>query len=210
MIKISKRVLHAINLLSQGEYEFALQEAVIAIDVSAKKYYSSEKSSAKNYKNLLREYYWILELFGLNGVNLLQSSFSNLKVMDQGKIIANPNLFDIIYHIMRCHLVHNSGIPENMEFNYDRDLIIAKEFISLPIGVIWGLLAIVVFSKINIEETSEGNAYFTYTQIDSVSEKWEVSTHWGKEEVLRRTYEQYVKTRVNFQISKFTEKNCVT
>jgi hypothetical protein len=186
--------------MQQGKYELALEQAVIAIDVSVQKYYNLIESSTENYKKFLREYFWVLELMGLNGIDVRESLFCNLTVMKRGKKIDKPDLFDVIYHTMRCCLVHSTGMPQNVTFNHDRYLLIAKEFISLPIGVVWGLLAIVVFAKINSGETSEGNVYFTYTQTGGILEQWQISTHWGKEEVLHKAYDQYVKIRVNLQI----------
>lgn len=196
MINISQRVLHAIGLIEQGKYEFALEQAAIAIDISAQRFYQSAYSASSVYKNFLDEYHWVMELMALNGIDLKSSCFSNFTILRQnGQRIHKPQLSDILYHSVRCSLIHNTGVPANLVFNRERKIVLADEYISLPEQVIWGMLASIVFSKCNASEKSEGDYFISYED-----HRFPIRENWGREDLLRSLYEQHVKIKVALNI----------
>lgn len=197
MITIPDRVYHSIDCLERGQFEFALEQAAIAVDITAQHNYKKTRSSKSTYKSFLKEYYWVMELMALGGVDLHNSTFSNFSIEDNGKIIEKPNLSDLIYHIVRCSLVHGAGLPKNLVFVPERCITLAHEYISLPVQVIWGLLATVVFAKVNFNEKSEGEYFFTYEH-----EKFLIRDCWGGEDLLRPFFDQHIKLRVALNIPR--------
>ncbi|MCH8082247.1 MAG: cytidylate kinase family protein [Proteobacteria bacterium] len=160
MITVAQRVSHAIDSIRRGEYEFALEDAAVAIDVTAQRHYGIPRSTKRDYKRFLGEYLWLIELMALNGINLEESFFQNLTRTIPG--VPRPRFTDLLYHVVRCGLVHDTGIPSNVEFVPGRILMLADDYIRLPAQVIWGLLAIVVFAKANLAEESAGDYFRQY------------------------------------------------
>lgn len=111
-IGVGDRVKHAIDDVQRGQFELALEHACIAIDVTSKRLYSADKSSKSLYKNLLDEYAWMIELMSLGGVNVNDSIFGNYSIPGH----QNPKFKDLVYHIVRCNLVHDEGLPSNFMF----------------------------------------------------------------------------------------------
>jgi hypothetical protein len=237
MITVAERILHAIELYEDGKYEFALEQAVIAIDISAQRYNKESFSSRTGFIKYLRDHYWIIELMALNGVDLNNSCFSNFTIIAQkGKLIDKPNLWDILYHSVRCELVHSTGIPPTLDFVEEDVITCSQEYISLPSRIFWALLSVVVFSEVNISEKSEGNYYLSYdapnplqkfqiiegnsnqfpkgtsvlsgkkasTAETNSSIRFLIKESWGKPELLRPLYEQYVNVRVALHIPQFS------
>lgn len=196
IITVAQRVSHAIDSIRRGEYEFALQDAAVAIDVTAQRHYGRSRATKRDYKRFLGEYLWLIELMALNGINLEESFFQNLTQTIPG--VPRPRFTDLLYHVVRCGLVHDTGIPSNVEFVPGRTLMLADDYIRLPAQVIWGLLAIVVFAKANSAEQSAGDYFLSYKD-----RQFLIRDHWGREDLLRPLYEQDVKVRVALNITPF-------
>ena len=196
MIEVSQRVLHAIDLMAQGKYEFALEQAAIAIDISAQRFYKVQPSQRNLYKVFLDEYCWVIELMALNGIDVKNSFFSNFTILKpDGKRIEKPRLSDILYHSVRCNLIHSTGVPLKLRFVSGRIVKLADEYIALPEQVIWGMLASIVFSKCNISEKSEGDYFINYENSHFL-----IRESWGREDLLQSLYEQHVKIKVKLNI----------
>lgn len=111
-ITIGDRVKLAIDEVQQGRFELALEHACIALDITSKRHYSSDRSTRGLFKRLLDEYVWIIELMSLGGLDIEKSCFGNFPLPD----IPEPKIKDVIYHVVRCNLVHDEGLPENLIF----------------------------------------------------------------------------------------------
>jgi hypothetical protein len=131
-ISIGDRIRHAIDDVARGEFELALQHACIAIDITAKRHFKSDRSSGMLYKKLLDEYAWIIELMSMGGINLGDTVFSNFLIDGN----AEPKFSDIIYHVVRWNLVHDEGVPANLIFAEGDRIAIANGTIVLPKKVI--------------------------------------------------------------------------
>jgi hypothetical protein len=198
MITVAERVLYAIDLIETGKFELALEQAAIGIDISSQRFYKKTVSSNKDYKNFLKEYYWAIELMALNGIDLEETFFQNFTVLDSKKVLEKPTLADIIYHSVRCSLIHSTGLPDNLTFNAERKVFCGPNYISLPIEIIWGLLAAVVFATVNACEHSQGDYFLKYE-----SSHFLIRDSWGKEALLREVCSRHVTVRVALHITKF-------
>jgi len=106
---------------------------------------------------------------------------------------------DLVYHLVRCGLVHSTGLRPSLQFIDGRQLRFAKELIVLPWQVFWGLLACVVFAKVNSDEHSVGNHFLEYG-----GQKWLIADIWGREELIRPLYDADVTVRVALKVPPFT------
>lgn len=194
MITVANRVIHAIDSIKRSEFEFALEDAAVAIDISAQRHFGKAKSGRSDYKAFLDEYFWLIELMALNGIDLQKSFFTHFTIPG----VARPRMPDILYHVVRCGLVHSTGLPENLIFVPGRVATFAHEYISLPAQVIWGLLAVVVFAKANRDEKSTGDYFLTYE-----NHHFLVRDVWGCEDHVRPIYDEHVKVRVALQMTPF-------
>jgi hypothetical protein len=194
MISLAQRILHAIDNFERGEFEFALEDAAVAIDVTAQRHFGSSKSNRHQYKLLLDKYFWLIELMALNGINVQESTFEHINIRG----IAQPRLPDLIYHIVRCGLVHSTGLPSTLQFAEGRTLFFTKDLTVLPAQVLWGLVAIAVFAKVNSTEQSEGEYYLSYK-----GQRFLIKDHWGREDLIRPVYDRHVQVRVALKITPF-------
>jgi len=102
-MKLEEHVLCALEAYDRGSKEEALMHATIAIDATARNLLKKKGKSA--YKDCIRTYLWLVERFIGEGLNLEDTKFSHIKLDDgNGKIIANPDLADVIYHVFRSGL----------------------------------------------------------------------------------------------------------
>jgi len=196
MITIGQRVQYAIEAVERGEFEHALEHVSIAIDITAKKYYQAPKSTNANYKNLLKEYSWLIEIMSLGGINLDESKFGNYPVVTAyGKEITEPTFQDFLYHIVRCGLSYDESSSANFSFIEGNSIILSGNTIALPKKLIWGLLAVIVFCPINaMQRTSDG--YW----LSLFEHKFVINEAWGKEDLIRRIYDERNLTSVILNI----------
>jgi len=187
MITIGQRVQLAIDDVGQGRFELALQHMAIAIDITAKRHYQSAKSSKSLYKRLLKEYSWLLELMAFGGINLEETKFGNFPIDGN----PDPTFQDLIYHVIRCNLVHDEGIPENFEFTDTDTITLKKDHLIFPKKLIWGLLAVVVFCPCNADQRTADGYWLSI-----FDNRFVINDFWGQESVTTIVYEQRKPIRV--------------
>jgi len=187
MITIGQRVKHAIDDIGRGEFEVALEHASIAIDITSKRKYGRQRSGRVIYKDLLKEYSWLLELMALGGIDLEKSVFGNYPLPDNPE----PSFADLMYHVVRCGLVHEEGLPDNFAFVNNDRLVMAEDHIELPTKVIWALLGIVVFCPANSGQKT-GDGYW----LSIFDKKFVINESWGREDLARAVYEERKPIRV--------------
>ena len=145
-MSIQSFVDSAIMLYENDKYYEALCLTCIAIDACSAKIHSSETSNAKRYKQFLKSYFRTICEFGFPGISAssirikVNSAVEGLRLDDKGYV----DMEQIIYHILRCGLVHNCKIEETIEFT--EDTIIGdweEDKFYIPKRIIWGLIAAV-------------------------------------------------------------------
>jgi len=151
-MSIAKRILETIQKFEINDIEGALIPVCIAVDATAKREYPSLKSNSVRYKAFLRDNLWIIGLVGFNGLIgqkiRLQFNHPDIKQDESGLC----NIEDIIYHIIRCGLLHEASIDKYIKFSsktilsFDRTKYIISK--SLPLG----LAAAVILSPFNRNE----------------------------------------------------------
>lgn len=191
-MKLSKQVLYAIDDVSSGKFDAALLHACIAIDPTSKRLYPSEKHVGARYVKCLRSYYWILEPMVGAGLNLVETVFSNVHLKNN----PSPDIAEIIYEIFRCSHAHGDEVPQNYSILPTTGTQISNwgfgfDELHMPDRIIWALLAVAVFSKVNAQEKSDGNYYLSLGD-----NRFPIRDWWGREDEFRPVADRYNQTRV--------------
>ena len=132
-------------LYNQNFYEEALCLACIAVDSAATLAYP-QKGVTERYKLFLKDNFRTISEVGFPGISAagirikVNSAIDNLKCDQNGYV----DMEQIIYHVLRCGLVHGCNIDNTIKFT-------GRTFIGndhdgkfyLPETIIWGLLAAV-------------------------------------------------------------------
>lgn len=187
MLKISDNISATIDELDRNHYELALRHICVAIEQSAKKFFGLKKGKRNNYKNFISNYYWILELMVFQGLDLDKCKFGNFPIETDGKPIKQPSIADIIYHIIRCGLMHDDGVPENIQFTENNSIYLDKNILLIPKNFIWGLIAIVTFTKCNKNESIDKRFW-----IQVSVNRFCLNDFFGQEEIMKNIYERNV------------------
>ncbi|MDD2493007.1 MAG: hypothetical protein PHY83_03600 [Bacilli bacterium] len=129
-------------LYENDKYLESLCIACIAIDACAAQLYPGESVTNRN-KLFLKAYFRIISKYGFPGIQAsnirikLDANIKNLKKDEYG----NVGMEQIIYHVIRCGLVHEATIDGRIQFTNQT---IIGDFNSdkffLPKAIIFGLI----------------------------------------------------------------------
>jgi hypothetical protein len=109
------------------------------------------------------------------GINLEESKFGNFSFKDsRGKDHSEPTFQEIMYHIVRCSLVHGDIPDQPIKLHHEDTIFLGKDTLILPIRLIWGLLGIIVFCKAN---QGEFTAYSYFLSIGK--QIFTINAWWG-------------------------------
>lgn len=189
-MKLETHVLKAIEANDRGDKDDALLHATIAINATARKLFND--GGNQSYKKCIRQYYWIIERFIGEGLNLTKTRWTHLDLDNgHGKKIPEPDLADIIYHVFRCNDAHATEIPISFEIlpsksgYYEWHIDIVNKGVRMPDTIIWALLAVSIFSYVNSDITTEGEHWLSWGNDTIGNTTFIVKDHWGKEDELR-------------------------
>ena len=182
-MKISDSVRKSIIDWEQHELDSAMLHACNAVDGTASKIYPSLGNNAR-FTKLLRENYNILGPMGAPGINLIETRFPlelPYTKASQGK----PDIADVIYGIHRCSHGHGEELPSGFELLEDAAgparitrMEIEKGKVRLSDRIIFGLIAVVVFSPSNKNlATPELDGFFLTL---GKSPKLMINDWWGR------------------------------
>ncbi len=101
---IGDRVKECIDKLNVGDFENALIQLSIAFDGTAKKEYPPSMKVGKRFKAFLHDNQDIITYFTFASNMFIDCTFNGYK------------LEEIIYHVLRCGLLHEGSIPDEIEF----------------------------------------------------------------------------------------------
>ena len=112
-----------------------------------------------------------------------------------GKIIQDPDLADIIYHVFRCSQAHASELPVKFKlipteagvykWRIDRS---EDGGVQMPDKIIWALLATAIFSAVNGDINTMGEHRLTWgNEFEGIGTKiFLLRDYWGKEGEVRQ------------------------
>ncbi len=200
MLSIGQHVKYSIDAFHRNEFLLAFEQASIAIDMTAKNYFLATKSSGKNYKELLTDYLWVLEFMSFPGINLNESTFGNFSFTDSfDETHDNPSISEILYHIVRCSLIHGDKSDQIFRFHRDDSIFLGKDILILPYRTLWGLIGIVTFCSANKNETTSDGYWLTIN-----NHHYDINMSWGIQDSIYALYTQQIANspRVKLNILK--------
>ena len=193
-MKVSDQILHAIEDAESGRFDSAMLHACIAVDATSKRMFPAVSNVRKRYVECLRAYYWILEPIIGSGINLVETKFSNVKL----KATDTPDLAEIVYEVFRCSHAHGDDVPSAFSITPVKNGFSSWELtggqLHVPGSIVWALIGVTLFSKVNREEKSTGDHYLSLGGNRFVVRDW-----WGCEEHVRHIAERYNQIRVKLE-----------
>lgn len=191
-MNLADHVICAIDDFEDGKLESALMHACVAVDATAKKLYSSERSVTRRFKKCIREYHWLIEPTLASGLNLDETKFSNVIIGEK----KDPDFADIVYLVFRCNHAHGDEVPASFHlFPQDGSdhtrWLFGPGAVHLPDRLVWALLFVVVMSKVN-----KGGRPIPDYRLTLGGEEFMISDWWGREDEIRQLAERLNQVRV--------------
>lgn len=134
-------------LYDNQKYNEALCLVCSAVDACAKKEFPDEKGNANCYKKFLEKYFIIICKSGFPGII---ASDIRIKVNAPSKSLKTDangyvDMEQILYHVIRCGLVHECSIDETVTFTDETIIGDWDKQFFLPQSIILGLIDAVKF-----------------------------------------------------------------
>lgn len=149
----------ALESHAAGKHDIALTLACAAVDATAAKLYPNEKKNSARYKTFLKRSMETVTRHGFPGVQASSirikcRNIRNLKTDEQGYV----GIEDIIYHTLRCGLVHQCEIDARLVFTEHTEIGDFDLTFRVPKQLVLGLIVAVMQDKINYSEFPDGEA----------------------------------------------------
>ena len=166
----------SLDALESGNHDVSLALACTAIDATSKKLYGSTLNNNQRNKKFLKENMHLVIYFGFPGIvaNALAikcDNIPNLKRDSEGFV----SIEEILYHTLRCGLVHECEIDKRIEF-IDRTVV--GNFngqLRMPATLVFGLIFAVILSESNVNETLSKNYWVNLNGKD-----YDLEELWGR------------------------------
>lgn len=131
----------------KGNFETAFSLACQALDAASKMIYPNKKSGER-FKKIIDNNFDYFCKEGLPGLNCKGIVFSNSMIKSELELKRDTaTLQEIIYKLIRCSLIHECTIPNNLKLT-NKTLVGPKNNkFYIPVSVVLGLLSLV--NKIN-------------------------------------------------------------
>jgi hypothetical protein len=196
-MKIADHVKSCFDDAGQGKLDAALLHACIAIDATSKLLYPTERKVGRRYTQCIRDYYWLVEPMLGAGINLEQTVFANIKLPKTQA----PDFADVIYDVFRCGHVHGDEVPDNYAVvpttgNWHSRWIVGRNTLRFPDRIVWALLSISIFSRVNERQKLQRFGPYILTLGDT---EFPVEEWWGQEDRVRPIANQHNQVRVTLE-----------
>ena len=181
-VSVGQRVQSMIDHMSKGEIELALSDICIAIDITSQKYYNESTSSATCYKRFLKENMWMIVVTGMGSLitETVKLPFTHKDIKSDSE--GYCTLEQIIYHVMRCGLIHGTGEDSKIIWNNRIPLALDKDRnLNLSPSFIWGFALCVIACPANRKEKVGDTCW-----ISTASFKYLINDLWGKRESVKK------------------------
>ena len=168
--------------MGKREIVLALTPACIALDVTAQRYTGAKRSSRGNYKKFIQDHLWLITYMGFPGLmtSTVRVPFNHPDVKPDAA--GSVGVEDIIYHVIRCSLVHSDEKAAKIVWNKAIALgLDPSGKLVLSESLVWGLLGAVVFSPVNKNETIPDSYWLSVADF-----RMFISELWGRIDIAKR------------------------
>jgi len=182
MISVGRRVQEAIDHMGKGEITLALTPACIALDITAQRHSNAKRSGRTHFKKFIQDYLWVITYIGFPGLMTptLRIPFSHPEV--KADAAGNVGIEDIIYHIIRCSLIHSDQPTAKIIWN--KAVGLGKDpngNLVLSENLVWGILGAIIFSPHNKAEKIPDTYWFRIADFQMF-----ISELWGRIDLAKR------------------------
>ncbi|MYM36588.1 hypothetical protein GTP38_19855 [Duganella sp. FT94W] len=182
MISVGRRVQEAIDYMGKGEVELALTAACIALDITSKRHVGASKSKSDHFKKFVQDHLWLITYVGFPGLmaSTVRVPFSHPNVTSDAA--GAVGIEDIIYHVIRCSLVHSDEHANRIVWNDHIALGLNSEGdLILHRSLVWGILAAIITNKSNAKEEIPSSYWLSIADF-----KMFISELWGRVDIPKR------------------------
>ena len=193
MINIGDRLKEAIDYMDRkSPIEYALTPTCIALDLTAKKVARKDKSSRSDYKDFISDYMWLITYMGLPGIlaGQIKIKFSHPDIKNDSK--GYCGIEDIVYHVIRCGLIHSTGLDSRIR--WEEGTVLGTDnsgILTLSSKFIWGLIGAIVFCPQNRDEKI-GKTYW----ISIGDFKFFIQEVWGRVDLAKQVISMNSKSHI--------------
>lgn len=164
----------SLDSLRDGRYDVALALACSAVDATAKQTETASQNNVR-YKSFLQKKMRIVTRFGLpgiiaGGIRIKCTTIPDLKTDHESMV----GIEDIIYHIIRCGLIHQCEIDKQIDFTDETFIGDFQGKFRMPANVVYGLLMAVVLDESNKDESLDKTYYIKIND-----RNYDLNTLWG-------------------------------
>lgn len=182
MVSVGERVQEAIDRMGEGKITQALTPACIALDVTSQRHAGAKRSGRALFKRFVREHLWLITYVGFPGLmaSTVRVPFSHPDV--QPDAAGTVGIEDIIYHVVRCSLIHSDEKASKIVWN--RAIALGHDQqgnLVLNQGLVWGLVSAVVFAPVNKGESIADSYWLQVGQFTMF-----ISELWGRIDLAKR------------------------
>lgn len=177
-------------------------------DATAQKAYG--KPGRGSYKQFVKDNLYLITKIGL-GISIENiilkvppeylAKFPEMKADSDGSC----RIEEILYHVVRCGLLHEAQLPPNLHFHFDTpghgQFSVAPDKLQIPASLIMGLAIAVITCPANLDEQMDEGGYLTISSAVNAAyqrESGELMLHgygipfnhlWGKRDSLWKIYQ---------------------
>jgi hypothetical protein len=178
--------------MNKGEIGLALTAACIALDVTSQRHASVSRSSKKIYKQFVKDNLWLITYIGFPGLmaSTVRVPFVHPDIKPDAS--GTVGLEEIIYHVIRCSLVHSDEKAAKIVWNKAIALGLDQNGnLVLSESLLWGLLGAVILSPVNNKEALPTQYWFSIADF-----KMFVSELWGRIDIAKRVVKYYTDVEI--------------
>lgn len=191
-MSISNFVTGGIMFHKYGKRDVSLALICSALDATAKKMFPRENNNQRN-KKFIKRYMRIISEFGFpgvsaSGIRIKCLNIPNLKTDSEGYV----GIEDIIYHTIRCGLIHECEIENQICFTDRTQIGNFDGVFKVPNQIFWGLALATILCKKNNNEICTEN---TFLHIRGIT--FQINELWGKENELEKLITKKIKKPTN-------------
>ena len=182
MVSVGRRVQETIDHMSKGETPLALTSACIALDITSQRHAGVKRSGRSHFKRFVSDYLWFITYVGFPGLmaSTVRVPFSHPDV--KADAAGTVGVEDIIYHVIRCSLIHSDEKAAKVVWNNAIALGLDQHgSLVLNNGLVWGLVSSIVFSPENKAETIDAEYWLKVGEF-----KMFISELWGRIDLAKR------------------------
>ena len=181
-------VQEAIDFTDRGLFETAFVSACAAVSKTLKNAFEKERATEADYKKFLEENWQLILFMGVPAaLQEIETPFELQKTAPGFR--TNYPLENFLFNAV--HQTAVSGkLPAAFTFNSNNFLEMNVGRVLLPVNLIWGLLASVIFHPANKNETIPDKYWFRIADF-----KMFISELWGRRDLAERIMKFYLERK---------------